>query len=166
MEQVLKLNRILLVITLLLFAACDGGLEPTGIGDKTFLNGTLHFVGGPDAWPEDSTYAVRVAAFKALPDSNILEGIQNGEVYFTLFSLPLEVDTASFSFEIEDAPVNIVYIAAVRQEDSTDIFQQRVIGIYSETGNKLEPSELFIEKGRTYNVDIEVDFNDFPPMPF
>lgn len=160
------MKKVLIVFSFLLIAACDGGLEPTAPGEKTFLKGTLHFVGGPDAWPEDSTYAVRVAAFKSLPDSNILEGIQNGEVYFTLQSLPLKVDTASFSFEIEDAPVNIVYIAAVRQEDSTDIFQQRVIGIYSKTGSKLEPSEVYIERGRTYNIDIEVDFNDFPPMPF
>ena len=159
--------RILFVIfTVMFIAACDGGLAPRPESEKSFLNGTIRFVKGIENWPpQDSVFGIRAAAFKEMPDSNIIQAILSGNAYFTGESLPMFTDSVNFSFEISDAPVKLVYIVAVWQ-NTTDILSQRVIGVYTISGNKSEHSELNIEKGDSYNINIDVDFDDLPPMPF
>lgn len=159
-----------LLLTLLLvfnLFSCDGGLEPVPAAEKAYLNGTVKYVNGISDWPqEDSILAVRVVAFKTFPDSNgIFADILSGNAYFTFASLPLFVDSSEFSFEISDAPTDLVYIAAVQQTDSV-ITSQRVIGLYNISDKKHTPSKIRIEPGRIYDITIEVDFNDLPPMPF
>lgn len=159
--------RILFSITILfLIISCDGGLEPPKESDKSFLNGTIRFVKGTENWPpQDSLFGIRAAAFKAMPDSNIIGAILSGDAYFTGSSLPFYQDSLNFSFDITDAPVNLVYIVAVWQY-TDDILSQRVIGVYTTSGDKTQSSQLMIEKGQTYNITIDVDFDDLPPMPF
>ncbi|MDT3741093.1 MAG: hypothetical protein RO257_16510 [Candidatus Kapabacteria bacterium] len=157
---------IVILIIAFLIVSCDGGLSPKPETEKSILSGTIHFVKGIDNWPsEDTVFAIRVAAFKVMPDSNIIAAIISGNAYFTGESLPMFVDSANFKVEIKDAPVNIVYIVAVWQF-TIDITSQRVIGVYTLSGNKKEHSELFIENGKSYDIDIDVDFDDLPPMPF
>lgn len=151
---------------MILLQACDSGLAPKPIEEKTFLNGTLHFIKGVDNWPPaDSLFGIRVAAFKSMPDENIIQSIISGEAYFTPESLGKNADTLNFSIEISDAPVNLVYIVAVQQYE-LDITSQRVIGVYTTTGDKTKNSELTVEKGKIYDIDIDIDFDDLPPMPF
>jgi len=146
--------------------SCDGGLEPLASDQKSFLEVKLNFVNGKDNWPpKDSLYAIRVAAFKKFPDSSIINDIVAGNAYFTFETLPLEVDTSSANFEISPTPVNLVYIAAVQQYDSL-ITSQRVIGIYTITGDNTKYSNLQIERGKKYSVNINIDFDNLPPMPF
>lgn len=155
-----------LILTFIVISSCDGGLAPTPASEKSYLKGSIKFVKGIENWPsEDSIFAVRAAAFKTMPDSNIILSILSGQAYFTGESLPMFTDSANFSFEISDAPVNIVYIVVVMQFTS-DILSQRVIGVYTTNGDKTKNSELFIEKGKSYDISIEVDFDDLPPMPF
>jgi hypothetical protein len=159
-------NYFLLIIFVFFVISCDGGLEPLPLNQKTMLNGTIKYIKGKDYWPPiDSVIAVRVVAFKKLPDSSIIGEIINGNAYFTPDPLPMNVDSSNFSFEIKDAPVNLVYIAVVQQLDSI-ITSQKVIGIYSITGDKTKPSQLSVEKGKTLNINIDVDFDNLPPMPF
>lgn len=158
------MKRIILIIALLSFASCDGGLEPPR--DKSFLKGKIIFAGGANNWPAvDSIFGVRVAAFRSMPNENILNDIINGNAYFTLESLPMFVDTAEFEIEIDDAPVDLVYIVAVIQ-NALPLTAQIVGGVYNTSGDFNQPAVLNIEKGRTYDIEIEVDFDDLPPMPF
>ena len=58
------------------------------------------------------------------------------------------------------------YIVVTKQADSVLITNQKVIGVYTQTGDKTKPSSFFIEKGKINYVDIFVDFNNLPPQPF
>ena len=149
------------MIAFLLFA-CDGGLAPRDPEAKSFLNGKIIFL---NKSTPDSIVAIRAAAFKKIPDSSIINDVLSGNAYFNFESLPLDKDTVEFSFEVVDAPVKLHYIAAVMQYD-TSLFSQKVVGVYTETGDKNKYSSLTIERGRTYNIQIEVDFKNLPPNPF
>lgn len=157
---------IALLLTFCLLS-CDGGLAPKPESEKSYLNVTLRFVNGIADWPhEDSILAVRVVAFKKFPDSTgIFADILSGNAYFTLASLPLFVDSSRFAFEITDSPTDLVYIAAIQQFD-TLITSQRVIGLYNISDEKHKPSTIRIEPGKHYDITIDIDFKDLPPMPF
>jgi hypothetical protein len=162
----MKLHIFILSIVMIIISSCDGGLAPKPVAEKTFLKGTVHFVKGVSNWPPtDSVLGIRVAAFKSMPDSNIILSILSGQAYFTGESLGSYKDSLNFNIEIPDAPVDIVYIVAVQQY-TTEITNQKVIGVYTLTGDKTKHSNILIEKGRTYDIDIDVDFDDLPPMPF
>lgn len=157
---------ILFSLFIILLSSCDGGLEPISVEQKSQLDITLKFVDAGNNWPpKDSILGLRIAAFKKMPDSSIINDIIAGNAYFTLNSLPLFVDSAGTRFEITDAPVDLVYIAAVQQFDSL-ITSQRVVGIYTISGDKTKPTALKIEKGKNYSINIDIDFNNLPPMPF
>jgi len=157
---------ILISILILFLSSCDGGLEPISVEQKAKLDVTLKFVDAGNNWPpKDSIIGLRIAAFKKMPDTSIINDIIAGNAYFTFNSLPLFVDSTGTRFEISDSPVDLVYIAAVQQYDSL-ITSQRVIGIFSITGDKTKPSSLLIEPGKQYSIKIDIDFNDLPPMPF
>ena len=146
---------------------CDEGLAPKKVTEKSFLTGTIVYVGGKDAWPTDSVIAVRVASFINYPFTDslgIINEILNGNAYFTVESLPLFVDSTNFSIEITKPPVLLKYIAVARQLDS-NIASQQVIGVYTLSGDKTKPSTLLIEEGKTYNIRIEVDYKNLPPQP-
>jgi len=161
-----KFHTYFLILIFFLINSCDGGLEPISKDKRSYLKIELIFLNGKDNWPnKDSVIAVRVAAFKKIPDSSIIVDVIQGNAYFTLESLPLFVDSSFTTFEIIDAPVELKYIAAVMQYDSL-ITSQRVIGVYTKSGNNKEYSSLYIEKGKNYNIKINIDFNDLPPMPF
>ena len=163
-----RLKYLIIYIFILIFIiGCNEGLAPMNESQKSYLNGILVFQGGKVAWPKDSVIAIRVAAFKNYPfsgSSGIMQEILNGNAYFTVESLPLYVDSASFSIEITSLPVLLKYIGVAQQLDS-NILDQRVIGVYSETGNNTQPSSIFIEEGKTYNIRIVIDFNNLPPQP-
>ncbi len=156
------INSLFLLIIVLIINSCDGGLAPRTLEDKSFLNGKIIF---KNHLPTDSVKAIRAVAFMKQPDSSIINDILQGNAYFNFETLPIGVDTVDFSFEIVNAPVNLVYIAAIMQTD-TNIFSQRVIGVYTETGDKTKASTLNVQKGKSYNVRIDVDYNNLPPMPF
>ncbi len=149
-------------VVLFLFYSCEDGLAPRNADQKSFLNGKIIF---KNHLPKDSIEAIRGVAFTKMPDSNIIADVMQGYAYFNFESLPIGQDTIDFSFEITKTPVDLLYIAAIMQTD-TSIFSQRVIGVYTETGDKTKHSALKIQPGKSYNVVIDVDFNDLPPMPF
>ncbi len=146
--------------------ACDEGLAPSEKEQKTYLNGIVRYVNGKNNWPPtDSCFAVRVVAFKSYPPQNIIKELSEGNAYFTLSSLPLFVDSSDFSLEIKNAPVELKYIVASLQY-TNDLTSQKVIGVWSVNDNKFEPSGINIEKGKSYSIEINVDFNELPPQPF
>lgn len=156
---------------ILLVLSCESGLSPKPETSKSYLKVKLHFVKGVANWPlqssppPDSMIAVRIGAFRKFPTSNIVNDVIAGNVYFTLSSLPLYVDTASTTFEILNPPEKLEYIAAVWQYD-TALTSQRVIGVYTETGDNLKPSGITIQPGSFDSIDINIDFDNLPPMPY
>lgn len=160
------MKKLIIIIFAILLFSCEGGLEPPAQSGKSYLSGTLIFADGKNNWPPvDSLFGIRIAAFKKFPSENILTEIVAGNAYFDVNSLPLYVDSAKFSLEITNPPVNLVYIIAVQQYDSS-ITSQRVVGVYSLDENNTTHDSLMIEPGRTYNITIPVDFDNLPPMPF
>jgi len=163
------ISKILLGIFLILpiLYSCQEGLEPPPTEDRSYIGGKITFIGGNDSWPSaDSVHAVRVVAFKDYPPKDILTELLTGNAYFTMESLPFFVDTASFSIEIPETPVVFEYIAVALQY-TNELTSQLAIGVYTLSGDKLQPSPVELNKGqRITNIDIEVDFNDLPPQPF
>ncbi len=153
-------------------ASCNAGLEPNNshspIG-KTYLSGTVTYKGGKDNWKfaKDSIVAIRVVAFKNLPDSSgILNDILAGNAFFTPESLPFFVDSSSYSIEITTLPVDIRYIGVAQQYGIDLTKKQRVIGIYTLSGDNTKPSSITVEKNKINRADIFVDFENLPPQPF
>lgn len=163
------------VIVLFVLAACDGGLEPPdpSAGLQTaYLKGTIRFVGGSEAWPspaanpeQDSVYEVRLVAFKVFPPEDIIYEILSGNAYVT-DALDRFVDTINFSIEIEEVPQELQYIAVAQQFDSSLFSDWRVIGVFTESGDKTDHTKLNVDEKKIYNLDIEVDWDDLPPQPF
>lgn len=156
-------------VTLLILLGCDGGLNPensSGVTGKTILHGRIIYKGGPSAWPaKDSVFAIRAVAFKTYPPKDILNEVISGNAYFTLETLPLFVDSSDFELEIPDAPVSLKYIA-IAQQYTDSITSQKAVGVYTLSGDNTKPSAIAVEKGRTYNIRINVDFSNLPPQPF
>ncbi len=154
---------------LILLVSCDEGLNPgtnRNIATRAFLTGNIYFVDGKEGWPPtDSVFAVRVVAFKNYPPTDIINEILSGNAFFTFNSLPLFVDSAFFSIEIKDTPVELKYIVVAQQYSDT-ITAQRAIGVYTETGDKTRPSSIKLFPGDSIFIKIEVDFSNLPPQPF
>jgi hypothetical protein len=164
------IKHIYFVLIVMLLASCSGGLEPVNTPNEvksSFLNGTIHYLGGKGSWPsKDSAFAIRIVAFKNYPPGNIIDEITNGNAIFTLTPMPLFVDSSKFSIEISNAPIEYKYIVAALQYDSLSIFAQKAIGVYNTSGDFTKPSPILFEKGKTYNINIMVDFSKLPPQPF
>jgi len=164
-----KRGSFIVLILVLLLSSCHEGLSPSdndNLPNTAILEGTVFFKGGAAEWPpEDSVKAVRIVAFKNFPPKDVIQEILLGNAYFTLSSLPLFGDSANFSINITGTPVLLNYIAAAQQYTDS-ITAQRVIGVYSETQDNLNPSIISIDGGKTYKIKIYVDWNNLPPQPF
>ena len=150
-----------LFIIFSLLLSCNGGLEPPPNTDG-IVEGVIRYSGGVENWPEDSVNEVRIIAFKEFPPQDFLGAVLSGQAYFT-DPLPLYGDSTNFSFTVEDAPIEIQYIAVVQNYGT--LFEWRPIGVYTETGNIEEHSKLFVEQGTSYTISINVDFENLPPNP-
>lgn len=148
------------ILLTIVFMGCSGGLEPP---KTSFLSGTITYVNGESGWfGADSVKDVRVIAFKNFPPADFIGEVLSGEAYFTE-SLPIFVDSSSFSIEINDAPIDLLYISVVLNYGS--LFEWMPIGVYTRSGNNSEHSNLLIESDKIYNIEIDVDFNNLPPNP-
>lgn len=169
-------NALCLFLIVIQLNACQEGLAPNNThnpDNKTYLTGTIRYKGGLSNWKyaKDSLTAIRVVAFKTIPDSaGILKDILAGNVFVSPKnigeSLPINVDSSMYSIEFSDVPVNLLYIAVAQQYGADLTKQQRVIGLYTLTKDLTKPSSIFVEKGKNNNADIEVDFQNIPPQPF
>lgn len=154
---------ILLISSLLLLFSCDKGLEPPEVVSSAFLTGKVKFI---NDWPkQDSVHGVRVGAFKTLPSENIIEEVINGNALFNLEPLGYNLDSAEFQFEIDELPIELKYIVVAWQYE-TELTKQRVVGVYNLEGDKTKPASIKLDYGESFNIQIEVDWNEFPPQPF
>lgn len=160
---------LLSLIIILIASSCQDGLAPIGnINPNSFIQGTIRYVGGKSKFPDSSkVFGIYAAAFKKFPSdsSGLVNEFLMGNLYLTLESLPYPSDSSEFTLEIIDAPVNIEYIVIAMQTDSS-IESQMAIGVYTESGDNTNPSQLYIDKSKTYHINIKVDFDSLPPQPF
>jgi hypothetical protein len=161
-----KITSIILFFIFLFFISCDGGLKPP---ERSFIKGKIIYLGGKENWPpQDSVFGVRVFAFKKLPKdtSDILQEILGGNAVFDYQSLPLFVDSTDFYLEMPETPIDLEYIAVALQYASAPT-SQKVISVYSESGNPAAYSGISLKSGESReNIRFLVDFNNLPPQPF
>lgn len=151
-------------LLLIILISCQEGLEPKLI-PSSFIGGVITFKGGISSWP-DSVTALRVVAFKNDNPEVFFEEIAQGNAYVDFTSLPIRVESIEWFLNIPDPPVEIKYIAVALQPTS-DILNQIVVGVYTISGDKTQPSWVKVDNGDTFNnLNIEVDFDDLPPQPF
>lgn len=164
------IQKILLFIYLILIlSSCDMGLAPKEPAKKAYISGEISYKGGIDKWPSpDSILEIRLVAFKNYPlsdSSSILRELTDGNAYFTPDTLPRFVEKSDYYLEINDPPVVLKYIAVAQRYGN--LFQWRVIGVYTETGDNTKPTTLIVNSGDSLkNINIEVDFLNLPPQPF
>ncbi len=155
-------NYLIFFLILMFFTSCDSGLKPE-ISQTSYVNGVIHYINPIKDWPPaDSLKDLRVVAFKHFPPTNVVQEVLQGNAYYTMQTLPFFVDSSNFSLEIKDAPVELKYIAVVQQFGG--LLDWRVVGLYSQT--KDSATYLLVENGKTYFIDITVDFNNLPKQPF
>jgi NAD-dependent DNA ligase len=125
-------------------------------------NNKINFI---NDWPkQDSVSGISVAAFKLPPSESLIQELINGNAILKLNSISYGVEKTNVLLDISDAPETFKYIiVAWNYED--DIQAQRVIGVYTLT-DKSNPDEVILNPGDSLQIEIEVDWNDFPPQPF
>ncbi len=158
----IKYNTIIFIIISLFLSSCDKGLEPLGEDKTAKLNVRVSFV---NDWPKkDSVIGLRVAAFKLPPSESLLQEISNGNATISDLITDYNINSKNIEFIYSDLPLNLMYIVVAWQYES-DLTSQRIVGVYN-TSNKNVPGTINLNFGETVNIDIEVDWNDFPPQPF
>lgn len=166
-----KIVSIVLLCLIFNILGCGEGLSPEpkeNIIKDSHLIGKIIYLGGKAKFPDtNSIYGIYAAAFKKYPkdSSGLLNEVLAGNVYLNLSSLPYPADSSEFDLTIADAPINIEYIAVSMQYD-TLLEAQRIIGVFTESGDNTKPSQLSIDKGKDYYIKIIVDFDNLPPQPF
>jgi hypothetical protein len=158
----IKNNIIIFVLIFLFLVSCDKGLEPLDVAKTANLNVNISFV---NDWPKkDSVFGFRVAAFKLPPSESLLGEISNGNATISDLLLDYDIKTTNVQFIYKDLPIDLQYIVVAWQYESS-LTSQRIVGVYNKS-NKSEPGTVKLNYGDAVNIDIEVDWNDFPPQPF
>ena len=157
-----RCNTIIFIILSLFLSSCDKGLEPPEVVSPAVLNVSINFI---NDWPKkDSVFALRVAAFKLPPSESLINEVLNGNAKISEIITDYDIDNKNIQFVYKDLPIDLKYIVVAWQYE-TGITAQRIVGVYNNS-NKSEPSTVSLNNGETVNIDIEVDWNDFPPQPF
>ncbi len=157
-----KYNTMILILVSLFLISCDKGLEPLDEAQTSNLNVRVSFV---NEWPKkDSLHGLRVVAFKLPPSESLIDEVLNGEALFKDVVVDNSNESKDIQFVYKDLPIELKYIVVAWQYES-GFTMQRIVGVYN-ISNKNEPGTVYLDFGETVNIDIEVDWNDFPPQPF
>lgn len=158
----IKYNTIIFILLALFLSSCDKGLEPRDEAQLAYLNVRINFI---NDWPKkDSVFGLRVAAFKLPPSESLLKEISNGNATISDLIKDYNINNKDIQFIYSDLPLDLLYIVVAWQYEP-DLTSQRIVGVYNII-NKNEPGTVKLVQGETVNIDIEVDWNDFPPQPF
>lgn len=156
------MRKILLILLTTLLISCDGGLNPE-IERNAYITGRIVFISPRDKFPaKDSLKDLRVVCFKDYPPKNIIEDVLTGKAYFTETPLSYDLDTVPFQIKITDPPVMLKYIVAAQNYGS--LLQWRAIGVYHINQDTITP--INVEKGKKYEIEIQVDWEKIPYQPF
>ena len=173
-KSIVKSASIILSCVITLLLGCSQGLAPEERNMKSgpgLIRGKIIYQGGINSWSNapDSVIGMRAAAFLIypLPDSAgiINELLQSRAFVSGLTSLPIFVDSSDFEIAIPKPPVTVQYLA-IAQQITSDLNTQKVVGVYTTSGDNTKPSSIYVDNGDTVTVRIIVDFTNLPPQPF
>ena len=169
MKEHLKLKSAVLILLIMIFSACDGGLEPPVIIEEeiTYISGQIDYISGMESWPRaDSVNAIRVVAFLDYPPQSIFEDLMAGKAFYT-DTLKTYTLTDSFRIEFDTPPLTIKYLVVALQWGTNPLADWMAIGVYTLSGDPAKPTETELLTGtHAESADIKVDFNNLPPQPF
>jgi hypothetical protein len=166
----MKHNIYLLMLPALFFFCCNHGLEP--YKETAGFSGTITYYG---TWlPDSEIVTIHLVASKVpppFPFDSLLTMISSGDVQFIppdfTQSLPANVSSTHYEMFVPHATYN--YLAVVLQKNQTEITPENfpVIGVYTEDTIAFTPKALTVRENQFHrNINITVDFQNFPPTPY
>jgi len=151
------------------FNACDHGLAPDDANEdlRTGIRGLITYTG---TWPADSLiFDLRLVVFQNIPadSSQIISDVVQGKAFIypenLAESLPFGVSMTPYEMTLE--PGFYEYIVIAQQYGS--ILQWRLVGQYDTSpGDSLPTGINVIENSMLNNIDIRVDWDNPPVLPF
>jgi len=150
--------------------SCEQGLAPEPPPEYG-IAGSIYFRNWP---PPDSVRAFAIAALKNYPQQNliteVLNGISNGTVVFTLLSVSYGDSVIQYKLPFSPVtPGTVQYIGVGRfvgsLADISDPLFWRVAGVYHTPGDTTKAGSVFVPANQIVQVNIIVDFLNPPPQP-
>jgi hypothetical protein len=166
-----SLRTFLSVLVLLSFSACDEGIapRPAEVLESGFFGGLITFHNWPSA---DSLRDLRLVAFRRFPlAGNIAaEVIAGGAVAYpsgfdSTNHLPFMVDSVRYTIALGTGAW--AYVAVAQRFGSNIYADWRAVGQYDLDTILTVPSPVIVQpRDTTYDININVDFDNPPPPPF
>jgi hypothetical protein len=146
-----KLFFLTTALAVAIVASSCGGLDPADVPPRSFLKGTVTFVGGQSSWPTvvDSVLAAILAGKAVISDG-----------------LPLRVDRTAYAIQITDPPRTFRYVVVALQNGPQLLSDWLMLSVYTPSGDPADPGTVDLGKGQELVIDFIVDFNNLPPQPF
>ncbi len=142
-------------LSLLLIAACDGGLAPPADLRPGAIRGVVTYAG---AWPPaDSLRDLRFVAMRFVP-RDTSDFLNLNRLVFNGSRLALFV--ARDTFLIGDVAPGVFLYSGVAQKFGPGLTQWRPVGLYEDT-----EGVFTVRAGDTVEVAVRVDFARLPPFP-
>jgi hypothetical protein len=162
-----KLFFLTTALAVAIVASSCGGLDPAEVPPRSFLKGTVTFVGGQSSWPDTNVYDVRVVAFENQPTvvDSVLAAILAGKAVIS-DGLPLRVDRTAYAIQITDPPRTFRYVVVALQNGPQLLSDWLMLSVYTPSGDPADPGTVDLGKGQELVIDFIVDFNNLPPQPF
>lgn len=153
------------LVVVVLSAGCSG-LDPGDLPPDSYLEGTITYKGGVDAWPDTTVYQVLVIAFKNKPltRAEIFESFQKSEVVISE-SLPDSVESTEYRFRIPTPPRTFNYVVVAMRDGPNFLEDWKMLSVYSENGDPSSPRQVVVDVGSVVTIDFLVDFDNLPPQP-
>jgi hypothetical protein len=160
-----EMKRILLVAIAVTALSCDHGLAPLPSVQPGF-GGIVSFE--KNTWPADSLVNLWIFASQVYPldSAKVFGGLLSSPATIFVYSLPFNVDSVSYTFNLPPATYKYVGVVQHLTNDFT-IHSLRVVGLYGT--NDVPPVPIPVEvNDRTFptGIDMRVNFRKPPPQPF
>ncbi len=151
---------------LLLLTGCDHGLNPD---EDVFESGFDGSVTLAEGWPEDSEVRLLyIFVFESIPldSADAVNQFFQGKIHFDELRPPFQ-NEYTYSFTIDPGVYELVACIGIRGDNFFDLSTWMLSGIYTESGNPLEPSPVTIlpDERRT-EVNIQASVINPLPLPF
>lgn len=130
--------------------------------------GTVRYAGGTSAWTTDSIYDLRVVAFENQPTApeDIITFLAQQRAIFTATSLPLRVDSSTYSMDVLATPRIFTYVVVAMQNGPDFLKNWVMLSVYAPSGDPSIPGQVIVPSSGSVKIDFVVDFANLPPQPF
>jgi hypothetical protein len=145
---------LLIILPVVLIAACDHGLQPPADAGIGSIQGSIIYIG---EWPpETELNDLRFVAMRFVPtDTADFFRLNEMEI-----SAGLVTNVESGVFAINSAQVGTYFYSGIAQQFEDNLFSWRPVGLYTANGGIFS-----VSRGETVTISIVVDFQDIPIFP-